>query len=111
MGTGIHDEALACACACICVWGSACASCVSSASGQISSSSRQGDRPGEVAEVVVEEDDVCAAGKGESHSVSLSRARERALLRCLRAREATRVGGGETINGETEDMILVGELG
>lgn len=63
-------------------------------------------------EVVVREPDVLllsAAAEAESHSVSLSRAREMALLRCLRAREAARAGDGEKGKGEEiEDIMMVG---
>lgn len=76
--------------------------CASRASGQISSSSRQGDEEGAVGEA-----DVSAATGVESHSASLSRAREKALLRCLRAREAARAGGGDTTKVESEDMITM----
>lgn len=80
---------------------------MSRASGQMSSSSRQSD--GEAVEVVVGEPDVSAAAKGELHSTSLSRAREMALLRCLRAREAARAGDGDTDKGETiEDITTMG---
>jgi hypothetical protein len=78
---------------------------VSGVSGQISSSSRQGDREG--ARVAVGEPGVSAAAEAETHSSSLSRAREMALLRCLRAREAARVGGGDTNKGEIEDIVMI----
>ena len=71
---------------------------MSRANGQISSSSRQG--AGEVAEVTVLP--VVGESAGATHSASLSRARERALLRCLRTREAARAGGGDSIKGEKD---------
>ena len=66
----------------------------------MSSSSRQGVGSND-------DDDVSAAAELKSHSASLSRAREMALLRCLRAREAARAGGGETNTGEIEDMMMI----
>ena len=78
---------------------------MSGASGQISSSSRQGGREG--AGVVVGRAGIFAAAEAESHSSSLSRAREMALLRCLRAREAARVGGGDTNKGEIEVIVMI----
>jgi hypothetical protein len=82
---------------------------VSGASGQISSSLRQGGREG--AEVADGEPGVFAlvfaAAEAKSHSASLSRAREMALLRCLRAREAARVGGGDVNEGEIEGMLTM----
>ena len=93
IGTGIHEGGLAWACVCVCC----CA--VSRANGQISSSSRQGD---------VGEDVVLLVGEGESGaSVELSRAREMALLRCLRACEA-RAGG---IKGEKDITASWGVCG
>lgn len=61
---------------------------MSGASGQMSSSG------GGSREEVVGEPDVSAAAEAESHSASLSCARETALLRCLRARETARAGDG-----------------
>ena len=68
----------------------------------MSSSSRQGDEEGAVGEA-----DVSAATEAESHSASLSRAREKASLRCLRAREVARAGGGDTMKGESEDITMM----
>ena len=80
--------------------------CASRASGQISSSSCQGDEEGAVGEA-----DVSAATGVESHSASLSHAREKALLRCLRAREAARAGFGDNMKGESEDIAMMSEVG
>lgn len=79
---------------------------MSGASGQISSSSRQGGGR-EAAEVAVGEPDVSAAAEAKSHSASLSRALETALLRCLRAREAARAGDGDIDKGEIADIMIM----
>lgn len=101
-GSDIGEGGLELVCACGCACGSACVCCVSrAANGQISSSSRQGDV--EVAEVLGEEWE----SAGASHSTSLLHAHQRVLLRCLRAREAARAGGGNSVKGES-DITTIG---
>ena len=61
----------------------------------------------ELEDAVWEVDVVSAVAEAKSHSASLSSAREMALLRCLRARDAARAGGGDIKNGEIEVMMMM----